>query len=77
MLFAELTIDWGALLQVAYISAIAGILIATVLGAGIVAQLRAQDSNGGNVIVLHAATVIAVLLVAAAVAMGIYFITDK
>ena len=77
MLFSEIDIDWGALLDVIYISAIAGILIAAVLGAGIVAQLRAQDSEGGSAIGLHAVTVVSVLLVAAALVTGIYFIADK
>jgi len=76
MLFSEIDIEWGALLDVIYISAIAGILIAAVLGAGIVAQLRAQDSEGGA-IGLHAVTVVSVLLVAAALVTGIYFIADK
>ena len=76
MLFSEIDIEWAALLDVIYISAIAGILIAAVLGAGIVAQLRAQDSEGGA-IGLHAVTVVSVLLVAAALVIGIYFIADK
>jgi hypothetical protein len=76
MLLSEVDIDWAALLDVIYISAIAGILIAAVLGAGIVAQLRAQDSPGGA-IGLHAVTVISVLLVAAALVTGIYFIAAK
>ena len=77
-MLAEIDIDWGALLQVAYISAIAGILIATVLGAGIVAQLRAEDhEGGGGTLALNAVTVVSVLLVAAALVTGIYFIADK
>jgi UPF0716 family protein affecting phage T7 exclusion len=76
MLFSEIDIDWTSLLDVIYISAIAGILIATVLGAGIVAQLRAQDSEG-NAIGFHAVTVISVLFVAAAVVVGIGFIVNK
>jgi UPF0716 family protein affecting phage T7 exclusion len=77
-MLAEIDIDWGALLQVVYISAIAGILIATVLGVGITAQLRAEDSEGGgSVLGLHAVTIVSVLIVAAAVVTGIYFITDK
>ena len=76
MLFAEIDIDWGALGEVAYISAIAGILIASVLGFGITAQLR-QDAEGGNAMVANVITGVAVLIVAAAVVLGIYFITDK
>ena len=75
MVFAE--IDWGALGEVIWISAISGLLIATVLGAGVVASLRAADGDGGSAVALRAVTVISVLIVAAAVVMGIYFITDK
>jgi hypothetical protein len=77
MLLAEIDIDWGALGEVAYISAISGVLIAAVLGLGITAQLRAQDQEGGGALGLHAVTIISVLLVAAALVTGIYFITDK
>jgi hypothetical protein len=74
---ADSIIDWGALFQVIYISAIAGIAIAAVLGTGIVASLRAQDSEGGTAFALNAVTVISVILVGAALVTGIYFITDK
>ena len=74
---ADSIIDWGALLQVIYISAIAGIAIATVLGIGIVASLRAEDAKGATALGLNAVTVISVLLVGAALVTGIYFITDK
>ena len=76
MLFSEIKIEWAALLDVIYISAIAGILIAAVLGAGIVAQMRAEDSEG-NTIGLHAVTVVSILVVAAAVVTGIAFIVNK
>jgi hypothetical protein len=74
-LLADSIVDWGALGQVAYISAIAGILIAAVLGLGIVSELRAQE--GGNVVVLRAVTVVCVAVVAAAIVVGIYYITQK
>jgi len=69
-------VDWGALLQVIWISAAAGISIALVLGVGIVASLRAQDHKG-NVLALNAVTVVSVALVAGAIAVGLYFIADK
>ena len=69
-------VDWGALLQVIWISAAAGISIALVLGVGIVASLRAQDHKG-NVLALNAVTVVSVALVAGAIAVGLYFIAHK
>jgi hypothetical protein len=75
MLFAE--IDWAALGEVIWISAISGLLIAAVLGAGIVASLRASDGDGGSAVALRAVTVVSVLIVAGAVVMGIYFIAAK
>ena len=74
---ADSIVDWGALLEVAYISAIAGLAIAAVLGLGIVSSLRAQDNSGTTALALNGVMVISVLLVAAALVMGIYFITDK
>ena len=75
-LFADPLVDWSALGQVALISAIAGLAIATVLGIGIVASLRAEDHKG-NAMALHAVTIVSVVLVAAAIAVGLYYITDK
>jgi len=69
-------VDWGALLQVIWISAAAGISIALVLGVGIVSSLRAQDRKG-NVLALNAVTVVSVALVAGAIAVGLYFIAHK
>ncbi len=76
-LIAAQIVDWGALLQVIYISAFAGLAIALTLGIGIVSSLRAQDDQGGSAFALHAVTVVSVLLVAGAIAVGIYYITDK
>jgi hypothetical protein len=70
-------IDWGALFQVIYISAIAGLAIATVLGVGIASSLRAEDHQGGSALALKGVTVVSVIFVAAAVVVGIYFIADK
>lgn len=75
-LFADPIIDWSALGDVILISAVAGLAIASILGVGIVASMRAQDHKG-NVVALHAVTVVSVLLVAGAIAVGLYYITDK
>jgi hypothetical protein len=78
-LLADSIIDWGALAQVAYISAFAGVASASVLGLAVVSELRAQDvqEGGASVAALRAVTVVCVLLVAAAVVVGIYYIADK
>jgi hypothetical protein len=74
---ADSIIDWGALFDVIWISAVAGLAIAAVLGVGIVSSLRAQDAEGTTALGLNAVTVISVILVGAALVTGIYFITDK
>jgi hypothetical protein len=76
-LIADSIIDWGALFDVIWISAVAGLAIAAVLGVGIVSSLRAQDAEGTTALGLNAVTVISVVLVGAALITGIYFITDK
>jgi predicted benzoate:H+ symporter BenE len=70
-------VDWGALAQVASISAIAGVAIAGVLGLGIVSALRAQDERGGSALVLNAVTALCVLVVVGAVGLGLYFVVHK
>jgi UPF0716 family protein affecting phage T7 exclusion len=75
-LFADPIVDWDALLDVILISAVAGLVIAAILGVGIVASLRAQDHKG-NALALNAVTVISVALVAGAIAVGLYYIADK
>ena len=76
-LLADSIIDWAALWQVIWISAAAGLAIASVLGVGIVASLHAQDAKGATALGLNAVTVISVIFVGAALVTGIYFITDK
>jgi hypothetical protein len=69
-------VDWGALLDVILISAFAGLAIALTLGVGIVSSLRAQDHKG-NALALNAVTVVSIVLVAGAIAVGLYYIADK
>jgi hypothetical protein len=73
---ADSVVDWGALWQVVYISALAGVAIAAILGLAVVTELRAQDGQG-SVVGLRTVTVVCVALVAAAVVVGIYYITQK
>jgi UPF0716 family protein affecting phage T7 exclusion len=75
-LLADSIVDWGALWQVVYISAIAGVAIAAVLGLGIVSELRTQEGEG-SVVANRVVTVVSVALVAAAIVVGIYYITQK
>jgi UPF0716 family protein affecting phage T7 exclusion len=80
-LFGDPLIDGHALLQVVYISAVAGIAIALSLGIGVVASLRASDErrhgNSGGAVALNAVTAISIALVLAAIAVGIYYIAKK
>lgn len=77
MILASDLVDWSALGEVAYISAGAGLAVALSMGIGVVSEMRAQDASGGTTLALRGVAVVAVLLVVAAVAFGIYFITDK
>ena len=81
MIFASPLVDWNALGQVVLISACAGLGVAATLGVGVVSGLRAQDEQAsgrsGAALALNAVLVLAVLIVIAALAVGIYFITDK
>ena len=76
-LLADAIIDWGALWDVIWISAVAGLGIAAVLGVGIVSSLHAQDAKGTTALGLNAVTGVSVIFVGAAIVTGIYFITDK
>ena len=77
-LLADSIVDWAALAQVAYISAIAGVAIAAVLGLGVTSALRAQDQKGGAAaLALNAVTVLCVLVVGVAVVIGIVYMVDK
>ena len=76
MILADSIIDWGALWDVIWISAVTGIGIALVLGVGITASLRAGDGHGSPV-ALRGVTVVSVVIVAAAIATGLWFMFDK
>jgi hypothetical protein len=77
MTLASKLVDWSALGQVAYISAAAGLGIGLTLALGVVSRLRAQDERGGTAAILNAGTGLAVLVVMAAIGVGIYYITQK
>jgi hypothetical protein len=75
-LLADSIVDWGALWDVIWISALSGLGIALVLGVGIVSSLRSTEP-GANVVALRGVTAVSVILVAAAVVTGLYFMFDK
>jgi hypothetical protein len=79
MTFA-LTVEWGKLVEAAYVSAVFGIGVILVAGLAVIASLRAQDrrsAHQGGAVVLDVATGACVLAIAAAVVFGIYIMTRK
>ncbi len=76
-LLATTIVDWGALLDVAIVSAVVGLAIALTLGVGIASSLRAQERQGVSALALNAVTVTSVVLVGIAVLAGLHFLADK
>ena len=74
---AATIVDWGALLDVAIVSAVVGLAIALTLGVGIASSLRAQEREGVTALALNAVTVTSVVLVGIAVLVGLHFLADK
>jgi hypothetical protein len=73
-------IDWGALWQAAYVSAAFGIGVLAVGGFAVVASLQAQDrrrSHQGGAVALDIVTGVCVVAIVAAIAFGIYIMTEK
>jgi hypothetical protein len=73
-------VEWDKLLQAAYVSAAFGIGIILVAGVAVVASLRAQDrekAHAGGVVALNVVTGACVVLIAAAIVLGIFIMTDK
>jgi hypothetical protein len=77
---AAIDIDWGALWQAAYVSAAFAIGVMGVAGLAVVASLKSQDrrrANQGGYVALDVVTGTGVLVIVAAIALGIYIMTDK
>ena len=73
-------VDWGKLLEAAYVSAVFGIGVLLIGGLGVVASLRAQDrrlAHRGGALALDVVTGACVLAIAAAIALGIYIMASK
>ena len=78
MMLAE--VEWGKLLEAAYVSAAFGIGVILVAGVAVVASLRAQDrrrAHAGGAAALDALTIVCVVGIAGAIALGIYIMTQK
>jgi len=73
-------VDWGKLLEAAYVSAACGIGVVLIGGLAVVASLRSQDrrSTGrGGTIALDVVTAACALAIAGAIALGIYIMASK
>jgi hypothetical protein len=73
-------VDWGKLLEAAYVSAAFGIGVVLIGALGVVASLRSQDrrrAHRGGAIVLHAVSGACALAIAGAVALGVYIMVQK
>jgi hypothetical protein len=77
MTFGE--VEWGKLLEAAVVSAVFGIGVILVAGIAVVASLRAQDRRRADhgAVALDAVTIACVVGIAAAIALGIYIMTQK
>jgi hypothetical protein len=77
--FAE--IEWSLLAEAAYISIAVGLGVLLVGAVAVVSSLRSQDAraagHGGAAVALNAVTVACVVALAAAIVIGIYFMTDR
>jgi hypothetical protein len=74
------TVEWGKLLEAAYVSAAFGIGVILVAGLAVIASLGAQDrrrSHQGGAVVLNAVTGLCVAGIAGAIVLAIYIMTDK
>ena len=73
-------VEWSKLLEAAYVSAAFGIGVILVAGIAVVASLRAQDrrsAHAGGAVALDVVTIACVVLIAGAIALGIYIMTQK
>jgi hypothetical protein len=74
------TVEWGKLVEAAYVSGAFGIGVILIAGFAVVASLRAQDrraAHQGGAVVLDVVTITCVVAIAAAVVLAIYIMTDK
>ena len=73
-------VDWGKLLEAAYVSAAFGMGVVLIGGLAVVASLRSQDrrrARRGGVIALDVVTGACVLTIAGAIVLGVYIMVSK
>jgi hypothetical protein len=73
-------IDWGKLLEAAYVSAAFGIGVIAVAGVAVVASLQGQDRrrlHQGGAVAYDILTVVCVVAIVGAIVLGIFIMTDK
>jgi len=79
-MLAAIDVDWGKLGEAAYTSAAFALGVMLVGGLAVVASLRSRDtkeSGRGGVLVYDAVTGLCVIVIVAAIAFGIYIMTQK
>ena len=79
-MIATSIVDWGRLLEAAYLSAAFGIGVVLIGGLAVVTSLRSQDrrrahQSGG--LALGVVTGVCALAIAGAIALGIYIMASK
>lgn len=73
-------VDWGKLLEAAFVSAVFGIGVVLIGGLAVVASLRSQDrrrAHRDGAVALDVVTGACVLAIAGAIALGIYIMASK
>jgi hypothetical protein len=73
-------VEWDKLLEAASVSAAFGIGVLLVAGVAVVASLRAQDrraAHEGGAVALDIATGACVVVIVAAIVLGIWILTQK
>lgn len=79
-ILAAIDVEWGKLAEAAYVSAGFALGVMLVGGVAVVASLRGQDRKAagqGGALALDAVTGVCVILIVAAIAFGIYIMTQK
>ena len=77
-MIATIDVDWGALLEALYVSAIAGLGVIALATIAVSSELRGAESRGsGGSVGYRAVTVLAIVGLVAVIVFGIYIMTQK